>query len=606
MKLSLFRIPVLGSFLLVAACNGGQEKQESVQSQPDFRAAQNYYLENINKAIIYMDSLSIVAVEDPRAKLLFEKAREAFKRAEPIGSYLNPAVGHRVNGPALPVYKEDSGKILLPIGFQKIEESLYEGGVSQTIFQREVAIAEGLLQILADYIVTKDIDPQRFFIATHQQLLRIISLGISGFDTPVSHLGLSETIISLESLNDVYDLTIREIILGEDPSLDHSFKEQLKQAVAYIKVNMDFDTFDRFSFIRNHMNPITRSWVALRKASGLWEGVDTYPFNFEAPTFFEENSFNVGYFTPAVNLNPSEAMIKLGEKLFFDQNLSRNGSMACATCHIPEKAYADGLVTNFDNEGSPLQRNTPTLINAVFQQAFFWDGRSTTVMDQISSVFANEQEFDRNVHQFSDNILKDSTYQELFTQAYGRIPTHNREIIRAISSYISTLNAFNSKFDRNIRGEEATFTSQEIEGFNLYMGKALCATCHFIPLTNGSVPPFYQETEREVIGVPETTENKQLDDDTGFYWKFEEALHKGMFKTPTVRNAALTAPYMHNGVYSTMEEVINFYNLGGGGGLGFDLAHQTLPFDELNLSAQEQQALVAFMQTLSDTEISAY
>ena len=132
------------------------------------------------------------------------------------------------------------------------------------------------------------------------------------------------------------------------------------------------------------------------------------------------------------------------------------------------------------------------------------------------------------------------------------------------------------------------------------MGKALCATCHFMPLTSGTVPPFFTDTEKEVIGVPETAANKELDDDLGFYFMYEEPIQLGMFKTPTVRNAELTAPYMHNGVYESLEEVIDFYNKGGGGGLGFDLPHQTLPFDNLELTAEEQQALIAFLKTLTD------
>jgi cytochrome c peroxidase len=155
-----------------------------------------------------------------------------------------------------------------------------------------------------------------------------------------------------------------------------------------------------------------------------------------------------------------------------------------------------------------------------------------------------------------------------------------------------------------MRGEESTFTDEEKLGFNLFMGKALCATCHFVPLTNGTVPPFFTETEKEVIGVPETAKNKKIDDDLGFYWKFEEELHRGMFKTPTIRNADLTGPYMHNGVYNTLEEVMEFYNLGGGGGIGFDLPHQTLPFDELNLTDEEVNAIIAYVKTLSDDNVT--
>ena len=215
-------------------------------------------------------------------------------------------------------------------------------------------------------------------------------------------------------------------------------------------------------------------------------------------------------------------------------------------------------------------------------------------------MFTNEREFNTAVHQFSTEILKDSTYAPLFKQAFGGISKRNKDVIKAISSYISTLKGFDSKFDKNIRGDENTFTKEETLGFNLFMGKALCATCHFMPLTNGTVPPFFKETEKEVIGVPETAANEQLDDDLGFYWKYQEEQHRGMFKTPSIRNVALTAPYMHNGVYSSLEDVIDFYNKGGGGGLGFDLEHQTLPFEELSLSDAEQKALVAFMKTLTD------
>jgi cytochrome c peroxidase len=351
------------------------------------------------------------------------------------------------------------------------------------------------------------------------------------------------------------------------------------------------------------MNPITRYWVAIRKEANIWESVNTEPFNFEAPTFFEDDSFNIAYFTPATNLNPTKKQITLGKKLFFDKRLSANNSMACATCHIPEKAYADGMALNLDNTGNKLERNTPTLINSAFQQSFFLDGRSESIIDQISSVFTNDKEFASNVHEFSDAILEDVTYVSEFKAAFGKTPTKNVELIKAISSYIFTLNGFNSKFDRNIRGEEDTFTHEEKLGLNLFMGKALCATCHFMPLTNGTVPPFFRETEKEVIGVPETADNQILDDDLGFYWKFTEPLHKGMFKTPTLRNVVLTAPYMHNGVYNTLEEVLHFYNLGGGGGMGFDLDHQTLPFNELNLTETEQKAIIAYLKTLNDSEV---
>ncbi|OWW24991.1 cytochrome-c peroxidase [Zobellia sp. OII3] len=600
-KSIFFLTLLLGSF----SCKNQNEQLATVlkTENVDWGYAQKYYHKNMTEAVELIDALSKVDAESDEAKRIFTDLRIAFKKAEPYASYLNPEVGHRANGPALPVFAEDTERVLNPIGLQKIEESIYEGGEDPAIFVRETQLTKGLLVNLMQNVGERKLNAERFFIATHQQLLRIISMGISGFDTPVSQLGLSETVVSLESLKEVYDHSLGELIKEKNAELDTEFLLNIARAVAFIEKNADFNAFDRYTFIREYMSPITRNWVAIRKESGLWEGVNNKPFNFDAPTFFEKDAFNLEYFTPPINRNPSEKQIALGKKLFLDPNLSQSGTMACVTCHMPDKAYTDGKTVSIGNNGSPLQRNAPTLINSAFQKSFFWDGRAENILDQISSVFNNEQEFNTGVHEFSTDILKDSTYHVLFEDAFGRISNRNTDIIKAISSYISTLNGFDSKFDKNMRGEEDSFSAEEKLGMNLFMGKALCATCHFIPLTNGTVPPFYAETEKEVIGVPETKANKTLDDDLGFYWRYNKEEHLGMFKTPTVRNAEFTAPYMHNGVYNTLEEVMDFYNKGGGGGMGFDLPHQTLPFDELNLTEKEQQALIAFLKTLSDTNV---
>ncbi|QLE02496.1 cytochrome-c peroxidase [Galbibacter sp. BG1] len=592
--------------LIIFSCKNVPQEKGEMETFGNFEPAQEFYLSNLNQSIRLMDSLAQYEAETPEAKEIFIALRSSFKKAEPYAAYLNPEIGHRVNGPALPIFTDDTQRVLNPIGLQKIEESIFEGGTSKVVYKKEVSLTKGLLKVLQDYVSSKKLDSQRFFIATHQQLFRIVSLGISGFDTPVSQLGLQESAISLESLLYVYKLSIQNIIQEKNTELDQEFEQNIIDAVAYLNNNTNFEAFDRFTFIRDYMNPITRNWVEIRKTSKLWEGTNNKPFNFDAPTFFEKNSFNKDYFMPVTNRNATPEQIDLGEKLFFDPNLSATGKMSCATCHSPEKAYTDGLMVNLDNEGEPLKRNTPTLINSVYQRSFFWDGRSPTIMNQISEVFSNTKEFNSNVHQFSDKILKDTTYNSMFRSAFGKIPTKNSEIIKAISSYVASLNGFNSKFDRNIRGEIHTITEKEKLGFNIFMGKGLCATCHFIPLTNGTVPPFFAETEKEVIGVPETAANRQLDDDLGFYWMFQEELHRGMFKTPTLRNVALTAPYMHNGVYNSLPQVMEFYNLGGGGGMGFDLPHQTLPFDELNLNKKELDALVAFMKTLTDTAVEEY
>jgi cytochrome c peroxidase len=132
------------------------------------------------------------------------------------------------------------------------------------------------------------------------------------------------------------------------------------------------------------------------------------------------------------------------------------------------------------------------------------------------------------------------------------------------------------------------------------MGKAKCGTCHFMPLFNGTVPPAFTFTESEVIGVPFNARGTKLDADLGRYEIYQIENFRNAFKTPTVRNIAHTAPYMHNGVYDSLEQVMDFYNRGGGAGLGLNVPNQTLPFDSLALTNTEINQVIAFMNTLSD------
>ena len=153
-----------------------------------------------------------------------------------------------------------------------------------------------------------------------------------------------------------------------------------------------------------------------------------------------------------------------------------------------------------------------------------------------------------------------------------------------------------------MQGDSKSLNKAEIEGYNLFAGKALCGSCHFFPLFNGTVPPFYNETEFEVLGTPEASNNKTLDNDPGRFKVTGIEKQRLAFKTPTIRNVELTAPYMHNGVYSTLEEVIEFYHKGGGAGLGLTVPNQTLPFDSLKLSPVEKHRIILFMRTLTEKE----
>ena len=160
---------------------------------------------------------------------------------------------------------------------------------------------------------------------------------------------------------------------------------------------------------------------------------------------------------------------------------------------------------------------------------------------------------------------------------------------------------FTAKIDAYFKGY-VSLSESEMNGFNVFTGKAKCATCHFIPLYNVTVPPWYNNSESEVIGVPQSIEwsHAKIDKDLGRYILNQLEPLRYSFKTPTIRNIEKTAPYMHNGVYKTLDEVIRFYELGGGNGIGMNLEYQTLPFDNLSLTAQEKIDLINFLKTLTD------
>ena len=227
--------------------------------------------------------------------------------------------------------------------------------------------------------------------------------------------------------------------------------------------------------------------------------------------------------------------------------------------------------------------------------------RAPSLEGQIISVIDNESEFHTDLEKVTKVVANNPQYRAAFDTLYGG-KISDATIRNAIAEYIRGLIPFNSKFDRNINNIESTLTASEIKGFNVFMGKGKCATCHFAPVFNGTVPPLYNDTEMELIGVPKEAvwKDATIDPDLGRYHFFKTDNRKHFFKTPTVRNVEKTAPYMHNGVYQTLEEVVRFYNVGGGAGLGLDLEYQTLPPDSLHLSEDEIKGLVDFMRSLTD------
>ena len=210
-------------------------------------------------------------------------------------------------------------------------------------------------------------------------------------------------------------------------------------------------------------------------------------------------------------------------------------------------------------------------------------------------------EMDGSMDAIIKYVLANKSYKSSFAGAFPATTKNgisSDEVTNALGSYIRSLTKLNSRFDEYMRGNEQALSTQELKGFNLFMGKAKCATCHFIPLFNGVTPPKYVASETEVLGVPVSLANSTLDPDLGYYDVIGIDSYKYAFKIPTIRNISKTAPYMHNGVYGTLDQVMEFYNNGGGVGLGIHLPNQTLPEENLQLTETEKADIIAFMKSL--------
>ncbi|GAB3938221.1 cytochrome-c peroxidase [Larkinella terrae] len=548
-------------------------------------------------------------------KTVFLAARREYKQLEPFTAYYFPASTRLVNGPPLPEVESEDGAVFEPGGLQVIEELIYPkfDPKRRPDLVRELKKLRRELIRYADFWRDTELTDAHVFDALRLQIFRMITLGISGFDTPLCQTAIPEAAVSLE--------TIRTYLsFYENPETGgfESLNRMLQQSENYLHTHTGFDSFDRAHFITTFGNPLSANLLAYQQQINIQPFNEVRALRADAKTLFDRNAFNPDFYAPNVSLRSNPAKVILGKKLFSDPILSASddpagGKRSCASCHQPDKAFTDGLPKNATLNGRNfVRRNTPTLWNVGLQSGQFYDLRSKTLENQSSDVIHNKEEMHGSLERVALLLPKNNEYREAFKKAFPNLtdriePIH---IQNALAAYERSLTSLNSRFDRYMRNErnssgKPVLTAEELAGFNLFMGKARCGTCHFLPLFNGTVPPVFTQTESEVIGVPVRPGQKTIDPDRGRYDRFALEPLKYAFKTPTVRNIAMTAPYMHNGSFRTLEEVVEFYNEGGGKGLGIVLNNQTLSAEKLNLSPQEKTALIAFLKSLSESGPSA-
>lgn len=526
----------------------------------------------------------------------FLEARLSYKKVEMISEYYAPAVSKSINGPAIPEFEENDNVTVPPEGFQVIEELVFPqyNKANKKQLLQELGVLSANLIRLEKVSNSNELTDAHVFDAMRLEVYRIITLGITGFDSPIVLNSLPEASVSLDALEKYYRVYLENNSVSNAKQVLQIFEKGKK----YLKVNTNFNAFDRAYFIKEIANPLSKGLFKTQKELGIPLMKEQRGLKVTAETLFDQDAFDAEAFSGFPDYKTTPEKIALGKKLFNDPILSGNNTRSCASCHHADKALTDGLETAVSLDGkSMIQRNTPTLANIAFQRVFFADSRVSYLEDQAIAVISNENEMHGSLEKSALAIQKNKDYVKEFNKAFPKKEINAFAIKNALASYIRSLSHYDSKFDGYMQNK-TSFTADEKAGFNVFAGKGKCATCHFIPLTNGTVPPNFDRSESEILGVP--NKNKKLDGDLGRFVITQAVIHKYSFKTPTIRNIALTAPYMHNGVYKTLEEVIDFYNDGGGLGLGFDLPNQTLPEDKLNLSDLEKKQLIAFMKTLTD------
>ncbi len=542
------------------------------------------------------------------------KLRKSYKKIEHfIDHYDSLKVKYYINGAPLAKTEEHANlpNLIEAQGLQMLDELLYEDEIDWKELKRQIKLLHKHSIEIAKTHQQKTYHERFYFEAARRQIIRIFTLSLTNFDTPGSGNGIAESLVSLQSLNNYFKMH-KPAFANKSQSLYKQLIFLFDSSTTYLKECSNFDYFDHLHFYKNYLQPLYQQLLTCHKILGIKtiDELSNLPqtVQYQSPHIFSNHFLNAGFYASTQSRNISKQRADLGRLLFFDPALSSNNLGACASCHLPEKAFTDGLKKSKGLvSNSLLKRNSPTVINAVYADRYFWDLEESDLAKQIEKVVVNHKEMGISFPEIVAKLNQSKTYENYFNECYPEMGIDKWSITNAIINYLLTLNSFNSPFDRYVRGEINTLEEPVIRGFNLFMGKAACATCHFPPTFSGLVPPIFYETESEVLGVPSSKdkENPELDEDLGRYMNGRRKEYfdnyKNSFKTPSIRNVELTGPYMHNGVFDTMEEVVEFYNNGGGLGLGIEVPNQTLAGDSLHLTKLEQQDLISFMKALTDT-----
>ncbi len=546
----------------------------------------------------------------------YKAVRRAFKRWEYLAEWENGSlVKELINGAPLPKLEKNSfsSNIIEPHGLQVIDE-LIGDWEHKTNYPALLDEVNHLLQVSSQIAEISKIYDYEFFAAARIELIRLFTLGLTGFDTPGTLLAIEDAKYSWEILSEDFSLYSSKLSLV-NKNLDNEINNLFKSGNKYLIENNDFNNFNRFEFLTEFVNPLYNKLDKARSALTIENLSETQimssAWNENSQNLFADDFFNLDYFSKLPKQFNTKECVDLGRELFFDPILSKSEKMSCGSCHKPELAFTDGYSKSLASvESKTVKRNSMTLYNCVISERFFWDLRTENLQNQLEHVISDSLEFATSTAEIIRKLSQSELYPKLFKKAFNLYEGESinpQTLAFALTAYVSSLKSYNSYFDKLVRKETAESNKKVIAGFNLFMGKAACGTCHFAPSFSGLVPPDFKENESEVLGIPTKWPSTtiELDQDKGRInsrMKEVAPFYERSFKTVTVRNVKYSAPYMHNGSMVDLKSVMDFYNQGGGEGLGLSVSHQTLSAEPLNLTKNEISDIISFMEALSDLE----
>jgi len=294
-------------------------------------------------------------------------------------------------------------------------------------------------------------------------------------------------------------------------------------------------------------------------------------------------------FPPLRGEAPTPERVALGRLLFFDPVLSRDRDLSCAHCHRPDRGLADGRPRARGRQGALLDRNAPTLYNAAFRERLFWDARAPDLESQALEPLLSPREMAADPGELVARLEAIPAYRARFARAFPELPEGETvslgSVARALAAFERTLVSRRSRYDRYAAGERGALTPAERRGLRLFRSlQTRCFECHR--------PPLFAASFATGVGVPSP--------DPGVGGVRGAPAQRGFFRVPSLRNVALTAPYMHDGSIATLEEVVRFYAEGGGRSRGVDPARIDGQVRGFELRDDQVEAVVAFLGALTD------